>query len=121
MTDGPELRHDAGSDGEELLRTLMALASRHRLRIIAMLRGRGRQYVSQLARDIGISRPLLHMHLQRLEAAGLVRGELELGADGKAVKYFEVTDFALTITPDVIERAVRTLRPEPEAKEKEVE
>lgn len=107
------------ADGEALLRTLTALASAHRLRIIAVLRSEGRQYVSQLARDIGISRPLLHMHLKRLEAAGLVRGELELGADGKAVKFFEVTDFSLHIDPGVIERAARTLRIESETQQKE--
>jgi DNA-binding transcriptional ArsR family regulator len=52
---------------------LGALANPHRLRIVAALAS-GRNYVSQLAREMGMSRPLLHMHLQRLEAAGLVSG-----------------------------------------------
>ncbi len=42
-------------------------------------------YVSALARLIGMGRPLLHMHLQRLEAAGLVVGTLEAGEDGNGV------------------------------------
>ncbi len=94
--------------GDDLLRALAALANPHRLRIIATLAG-GRNYVSQLARDIGMSRPLLHMHLQRLEAAGLVRGTLELSDDGKAMKYFEVTPFAIHLTPALVVEATRSL------------
>ena len=55
--------------GDALLRALSALANPHRLRIVAAL-SRGSTHVSQLARDLGISRPLVHMHLARLEAAG---------------------------------------------------
>jgi predicted transcriptional regulator len=87
---------------------MAALANPHRLQIIAAL-APGRNYVSQLARELGISRPLLHMHLQRLEGAGLVKGTLELSDDGKAMKYFEVTEFALTLTPEHIAEAARTL------------
>ncbi|MBA2518709.1 MAG: ArsR family transcriptional regulator [Chloroflexia bacterium] len=94
--------------GDALVRALAALANPHRLRIIASLAG-GRNYVSQLARDIGMSRPLLHMHLQRLEAAGLVAGTLELSVDGKAMKFFAVTPFAIQLTPGIIAEAARTL------------
>jgi DNA-binding transcriptional ArsR family regulator len=94
--------------GDELMRVLAALSNPHRLRILATLAG-GREYVSRLAREIGMSRPLLHMHLQRLEAAGLVTGKLELSEDGKAMKYFEVSPFALHLTPAVIAEAARTL------------
>ncbi len=87
---------------------LAALSNPHRLRIIAALAG-GRNYVSQLARELGISRPLLHLHLQRLEGAGLVSGVLELSEDGKAMKFFEVTPFAISLTPEEITRAVLTL------------
>jgi predicted transcriptional regulator len=76
-----------------------ALANPHRLRIIGVLNAKGREYVSQLAREIGISRPLLHLHLQKLEAAGLVRSKLELSPEGKALNYFEVTQFSIEITP----------------------
>ena len=94
--------------GDQLLRALAALANPHRLRIVAALAG-GRNYVSQLARDIGMSRPLLYMHLQRLEAAGLVVGTLELSEDGKAMKFFEVTPFAFALTPALIAEAAHTL------------
>jgi DNA-binding transcriptional ArsR family regulator len=94
--------------GDELLLTLSALANQHRLRIIAALVG-GRNYVSQLARDLGMGRPVLHMHLRRLEAAGLIVGSLELSKDGKAMRYYEAAPFALQITPESVREAVRTL------------
>ena len=85
---------------------LSALANPHRLRVIAALAG-GRNYISQLARDIGISRPLLHLHLQKLEEAGLVTSRLELSQDGKALNYFEVARFKFSLTPAAIAAAVR--------------
>src|SRR3990167_3549903 len=91
--------------GDQLLTILAALASPHRLRIIAALQAGGRNYVSAMARDLGISRPLLHLHLAKLEEAGLVASQLELSVDGKALNYFEVTDFALQLTPEAIARA----------------
>jgi len=97
--------------GDQLLALLAALGSAQRLRIVAALVPH-RQYVSQLAREIGISRPLLHMHLQRLEAVGLVTSSLELSSDGKAMKYFEIAPFALQLTPQLIADAARTLAPD---------
>jgi predicted transcriptional regulator len=66
-----------------------------------------RIHVSELARRLGLSRPLLYMHLERLESAGLVSGNLELSEDGKAMKYFELVPFAVTLDPESIAAAVR--------------
>ncbi|MGH3239022.1 MAG: ArsR/SmtB family transcription factor [Spirillospora sp.] len=98
----------ASGTGDELLLALSALASPHRLRILAELGG-GRRYVSELARQVGISRPLLRVHLSRLESAGLVRSSLEVSEDGKAMRYFEVVPFALRLDLERIGEAVRTL------------
>ena len=95
--------------GERLLAALAALANAHRLRIVAVLSSDGRKYVSQLAREVGISRPLLHLHLQKLEDAGLVSSKLELSPDGKALNYFEVTKFGIELTPSTIARAAASL------------
>ncbi|KPC54229.1 ArsR/SmtB family transcription factor [Amantichitinum ursilacus] len=95
--------------GDDLLAQLAALDNPHRLRIVAALASGGRNYVSQLARDLGISRPLLHLHLQKLEAAGLVSSQLELSQDGKALNYFAVTDFKLELSPALIATAAQTL------------
>ena len=117
---------DTSPSGEELLRILAALANPHRclftvlcnsfwkvlLRILATLWANGRNYISQLAREIGISRPLLHLHLNKLEKAGLVRSEMELSEDGKALNYFEVAPFEVLLHPYVIEQAAQGLPPE---------
>lgn len=94
--------------GDELVEVLASLANPLRLRIVARL-AEGRDYVSHLARELGVSRPLLHMHLQRLEAAGLVAGHLELSSDGKAMKYFELTDIDLHLTATTLVEAASTL------------
>jgi len=95
--------------GDQLLAMLAALANPHRLRIIALLASGGRNYVSQLARDLGISRPLLHLHLQKLEEAGLVTSQLELSPDGKALNFFEVCSFDFELTPVAIAKAAQSL------------
>jgi DNA-binding transcriptional ArsR family regulator len=97
--------------GDELVRALAALSNPHRVRILAALSG-GRIHVSRLAREVRLSRPLVHMHLQRLEAAGLVTGQLELSEEGKAMKFFEVTPFDLHLTPETVAAAAETLTPE---------
>ena len=97
-------------DGDRLLAAMAALANPHRLRIIGLLASNGRNYISQIAREIGISRPLLHLHLQKLESAGLVTSQLELSGDGKALNYFEVTDFVIKLSPTSIAESVRSLK-----------
>ncbi|MBP2702758.1 winged helix-turn-helix transcriptional regulator [Microbispora sp. RL4-1S] len=94
--------------GDELLRTLSALSNPHRLRVIAAL-AEGRRYVSQLAREMSMSRPLLTVHLRKLESAGLVTGSLELSEDGKAMKFYELAEFELLLTPESVARAATTL------------
>jgi predicted transcriptional regulator len=96
-------------NGDQLLAMLAALANPHRLRIIAALTSGGRNYVSQLARELGISRPLLHLHLQKLQDAGLVTSQLELSQDGKALNYFEVRRFDFALTPAAIAEAAKSL------------
>ena len=85
------------------------MANPLRLRVIAEL-AFGRVHVSELARRLGISRPLLYMHLDRLEKAGIVTGHLELSEDGKAMKYFELAPFELRVTAEVITEALQAGR-----------
>lgn len=95
-------------NGDDLLTLFEALSNPHRLKIIAILT-EGRQYVSQLAREAEMSRPLLYMHLKKLENAQIVRSEMEVSDDGKAMKYYELQDFDFRITKDIIKEAVKTL------------
>jgi predicted transcriptional regulator len=95
--------------GDALLQVLATLGNPHRLRVVAAL-AQERNYVSRLARDLGISRALLQVHLRKLEAAGLVSATIEVSEDGKAMKYYEVTPFALHLTPETVMVAARSLR-----------
>lgn len=92
-----------------MLETLAALANPHRLRILDALHAEGRIYVSQLARKLGISRPLLHLHLKKLEDAGLVTSRMELSQDGKSLNFYEVAPFNIVLTPSSVALAARSL------------
>ena len=94
--------------GDALVRVLATLANPQRMRVVAALAGE-RNYVSRLARDLGVSRPLLQVRLRKLEAAGLVSASVEVSADGKAMKFYEVAPFAVELTPETIVSAVLTL------------
>lgn len=94
--------------GDDLLALFEALSNPHRLNIISILSNE-RQYVSQLARDAEMSRPLLYMHLKRLEQAGLVKSEMEISVDGKAMKYYELVPFDIRINQEMITEAIKTL------------
>ena len=94
--------------GDELLAVFEALSNPHRLKIISIL-AKERKYVSQLAREVQMSRPLLYMHLQKLEKAGLVTNKLELSEDGKSMKYYELRDFEIGLTKEMIAKSVNTL------------
>jgi predicted transcriptional regulator len=86
---------------DELLILLGALSNPYRLKIIAILH-QEKQYVSQLARELGISRPLLYLHLQKLEDAKLINGYHEISDHGKAMKYYELNSFSITLNADLI-------------------
>lgn len=85
---------------------LAAVGHPQRLRVIEALADEP-VHVSELARRLGVSRPLLYMHLERLEKAGLVTGRLELAPDGKAMKYFELVPFDLHLNVDTVLAVLR--------------
>ncbi len=95
--------------GDQMLLALQALSNPHRLRIVAALHARGRNYVSRLAREAGLSRPLLHLHLQKLEEAGLVTSTLELSPDGKALNFYQLADFDIRLSAETIAVATASL------------
>lgn len=97
--------NDKPISAQELSSRLAAIASPQRMRILAALAGEA-LHVSELARRLAMSRPLLYMHLTKLEEAGFVTGHLELSADGKALKRFQIQTFSLTIDMAMIVTAV---------------
>jgi predicted transcriptional regulator len=104
----PDELSSVRNEGDELLGVLRALANPHRLRVLGVL-FEGRNYVSQLAREVQISRPLLQIHLRKLEQAGLVSSVLEMSNDGKSMKFYDVTPFSWELTPSLIAKAAATL------------
>ncbi|WP_299866766.1 winged helix-turn-helix domain-containing protein [uncultured Hoeflea sp.] len=90
------------TQADTLLFQLQALANPVRLWIVAELHRNGAQYVSALARSAGISRPLLKMHLRRLEDAQLVWCEIGTAENGKSAHFFKVNSFDLPLTPEII-------------------
>jgi predicted transcriptional regulator len=90
------------NDPTHLVRQLQALANPVRLWLVARLHKEGPQYVSALARAAGISRPLLKMHLKKLEEAGLVTSEIGTADNGKSANFFRVKPFDLSLTPETI-------------------
>ena len=70
----------------EIIKLCEALSNRHRLRIIAALseKKEKKKYISELAWELEISRPLLYLHLQKHERVGIVKGKTELGKGDRA-------------------------------------
>jgi predicted transcriptional regulator len=88
-----------------LLLQLQALAHPARLWIVARLSRERRAFVSQLAREAGISRPLMKMHLRKLEIAGIVVSAMETAESGKAANFYEIVPFELQLNPLGIAKA----------------
>lgn len=100
---------------EAYVKLFDALSHPMRIKIIGIL-AEERQYVSELARIVQISRPLLYMHLKKLEAAGLITGCHEISQTGKAIKYFELKPFDFHITPELMMELSKAI-PNPESDE----
>lgn len=93
---------------QELINFFDALSHPVRIKIIGILK-KERQYVSELARILKISRPLLYIHLKKLETAKIVKSSLELSDNGKAIKYYELQNFNISVTPEMLEDIALTI------------
>ena len=87
---------------EDYISVFDALSHPVRIKIIGIL-AEGRQYVSELARLVNISRPLLYMHLKKLETARLVTSAMEISESGKAMRYYALEDFELQVTKELLQ------------------
>lgn len=93
---------------EDYVNVFDALSHPARIKIIGILAD-GRQYVSELARLVNISRPLLYMHLKKLETARLVTSTMELSDSGKAMKYYALEAFDLQITRELLNQLAENI------------
>lgn len=82
-------------DGDMGIKEVTALAKEKRMKIMGKLR-KEPTYASELARKIGVERPIICYHLSVLERAGLVSGEYvileEPSSSGKAAKIYKVNE-----------------------------
>ena len=101
---------------EDYISVFDALSHPVRIKIIGIL-AEGRQYVSELARLVNISRPLLYMHLKKLETARLVTSAMEISESGKAMKYYALEDFELQITKELLRGLSQNIIIEPPSKD----
>ena len=85
-------------DKKKLAEILNALGNEHSLKIIGIL-ANGERYVSELAKEVGISRPLLYLHLKKLENVGLVESEIRhFDEPPYTKKFYRAKNFELTLS-----------------------
>lgn len=65
--------------------------------------------MSQLARELGLSRSLLYLHLQKLEEAELVTSEIEILESGKAAKYYMLKSFQKELNEQLVHKLAISL------------
>lgn len=93
-------------DKESLVQILDALGNEHSLKIMAILAS-GECFVSELAKMVGISRPLLYLHLKKLENAGLVESEIRHFEEPPYTKkFYRAKNFELILSLNKIKEIV---------------
>ncbi|MFP3257265.1 MAG: winged helix-turn-helix domain-containing protein [Candidatus Nanopusillus acidilobi] len=92
---------------EWLIKTMKVLSNPVRLKIIASLQ-REPKHIYALAKELGLSYPLVHLYLQSLEDLGIVKGRIdESKVDERERKIYSVVPFQISITPEIIEKLER--------------
>lgn len=93
-------------DKRSLAQLLNALGNEHSLKIMSIL-AVGECFVSELAKMVGISRPLLYLHLKKLENAGLVESEIRHFEEPPYTKkFYRAKNFELILSLNKIKEIV---------------
>lgn len=93
-------------DKKSLAKLLDALGNEHSLKIMSILAS-GEYFVSELAKMVGISRPLLYLHLKKLENTGLVESEIRHFEEPPYTKkFYRAKNFELILSLDRIKEIV---------------
>jgi len=85
-----------------------ALSHPMRIKIVGILADE-RKYVSELAKELQMSRPLLYMHLKKLEDADLVTASYEVSESGKTMRFFTLRTFDIHLSPDLLKPLGQTI------------
>ena len=96
------------SSHEDYTKLFDALSHPMRIKAIGILSEK-RRYVSELAKIMKMSRPLLYMHIKKLEEAAIITGSYEISEFGKTMKYYEVKPFTIHLTPDLLTEISKTI------------
>ena len=93
---------------QEMVKILKALANPIRLRMIASLQEEPKN-IYALAKELGLSYPLAHIHLKGLRRLGLVKEvrEVEQAEGLPSIKFYAPSDFELILTPESIQEKFR--------------
>ncbi len=95
---------DDRSSISELATVCEALGNSVRLRILKKLCER-EWYVYELAKELGISRQLIYLHIRKLEKAGLVEGEIRFDpSDPRAKKFYRARKFRIVVDNETLRR-----------------
>jgi len=92
-----------------------ALSHPMRIKVVGILSEK-RKYVSELAKIMNMSRPLLYMHLKKLEEAAVITGSYEISETGKSMKYYEIKHFDIHLTPELLKTLSKTISVETNSK-----
>ena len=93
---------------DDYTRLFDALSHPMRIKVMGVLSEK-RRYVSELAKLMNMSRPLLYMHLKKLEDAAIVTGSYEISESGKSMKFYEVRAFDIALTPELLVELSRAI------------
>jgi len=94
-------------DIEDLAKKLSALGHPTRIRILMELT-KGENYLSEVAKNVGISRALAKVHLKKLRASGLVESRiLTMEEEARALRFYKILDFSFNISTESLAREVK--------------
>ena len=91
-------------ESADLIQKLSALGHNYRLKILTSLTD-GEKYLSEIAKEVGISRALAKVHLNKLHKADLVETRTVLLEDeARALRYYKIKDFHIELSPSELKR-----------------
>ena len=94
-------------EDKRLVEMLSALGHIYRLRILTALTEE-EKYLSQIAKEVGISRALASIHLKKLIEADLVKTRVILLEDeAKALRYYKLNNFHIELSSEELKNRKR--------------
>jgi len=94
-------------DIEDLATKLSALGHPTRIKILMELT-KGENYLSEIAKNVGISRALAKVHLKKLRASELVESKIfTLEEEARALRFYKILDFSFNISTESLAGEVK--------------